>query len=330
MIPDTKSFFDIRCAICNFISIKQDEGHTKGFSISRRETVKENINRILLEQIDYILKHCDTEQKDVHKSIHEIRKSIKRIRAVLRLIREEIGYSSYYRENVFYRDMNRSISDLRSYNVLLLTLKMLQSDLSNTIPAETFKPMIESILEQRDKIQSRLFSADRIFHDISMNLLEAKKRIPMLPIDHNSFEAFNRGMHRIYRQGRNYLSVAEENPDVHHLHDMRKRTKYLWYHIEILKPIYPVQLEAYAEALEIISEDLGVYHDLDLMSEYMRENNTGLQERILESLQEVCEIKKSVLLPGILSQAGAAFSEEPGAFVDRMGVYWKIYHTQNS
>ncbi|MCK4751050.1 MAG: CHAD domain-containing protein, partial [Bacteroidales bacterium] len=78
-----------------------------GFSISKRETVKENIDRILLEQVDYILGHCEGEQEDMHKSIHEIRKSIKRIRAVLRLIREEIGYSTYYRENVFYRDISR-------------------------------------------------------------------------------------------------------------------------------------------------------------------------------------------------------------------------------
>ena len=314
----------------NFISIKRNEIHIKGFSISRRETVKESVNRILLEQIDYILKYCKTDQKDVHRAIHEIRKSIKRIRAVLRLIREEIGYSSYYRENVFYREMNRSVSDIRSYNVLVLSLEKLQSDLSKTIPAETFEPLIVSIRELREKILSRMFYADRILHDLSRNLLEAKKRIPTLSLENESFEVFAGGMRRMYRQSRNYLSKAQENPDTHHLHDMRKRMKYLWYHLEILNPIYPASLKVHADSLENITENLGVHHDMELLSEFLHNSDTKLEPRIIETLLDACEFKKSALLSNIWIKAGVAFSEEPGALIDRMGEYWKIYYSQTS
>ena len=103
--------------------MKVQQNIMKGFRISKRENVRDNINRILSEQIDYILEQSEKGEDEIHKSIHEIRKSIKRIRAVLRLIREEIGYSTYHRENVFYRDINRETSDLRTYNVLTLTLE---------------------------------------------------------------------------------------------------------------------------------------------------------------------------------------------------------------
>ena len=128
----------------------------KGFRISKRENIKENINRILYEQIDYILDHCKSKPEDMHVSIHEIRKSIKRIRAVLRLIRDEIGYSSYNRENVFYRDINRGTSELRTLNVLAFTLNGLSSDLSGKIPAKEMEPLIGSIRAKRERLLSRI------------------------------------------------------------------------------------------------------------------------------------------------------------------------------
>jgi len=224
----------------------------KNFRISKRETVRDNIMRILLEQVDYILELCENEQEDMHRSIHEIRKSIKRIRAVLRLIREEIGYSSYYRENVFYRDINRTTSDLRTYYVLAQTLEKFSSDLSKKIPAENMEPLIRSMSDKKEKLLSGIISSKGLLKNLSSEFRKARTRIPDLPIEHNGFEVFRGGVSRMYRQGRDYLITAKKKPDMHLLHDMRKRMKYLWYHMEILKPIYPGTLKAYANSLEHI------------------------------------------------------------------------------
>jgi len=302
----------------------------KGFSISRRQNVKENINRILLGQVDYILEHCENDQKDMHASIHEIRKSIKRIRAVLRLIREEIGYSTYYRENVFYRDMSRSISDLRTYNVLILSLENLLSDLSKNLPSKKVEPLIASIRLQRDNKLSEILTDDKALRDLSVSFTEARKRIPDLPVEHDGFEVFAGGIFRMYQQGKDFLSSAQTETGTHLLHNMRKRMKYLWYQIEILKPIYPGALKAFANSLEDISERLGIYHDLAVLSEFLQEHDGGLEGKIQETLQDACEFKKSALLKGILRKAGTAFSEEPEALVQRMDEYWKVYYRQKS
>jgi len=295
------------------------------FSISKRESVKENINRILSDQVGYILEHCRGEQKDIHYSIHEIRKSIKRIRALLRLIREEIGYSTYYRENIFFRDINRSISDLRTYNVLNITLKKFQTDLSNTIPGETFEPLIKSIIEQRDLLLSGMLSKDSALNNLPEKILEAGDRIRKLPVEQNGFEVFEGGLQRTYRQGRKYFSIAYENPGMHPLHDMRKRIKYLWYQMEILKPVHPGIMRAIFNSLGKISEGLGVYHDLDVLTEYLQNNDTQLEPRVVETLIDASELKKTTLLPRIWKQAGPIYSEKPGAFVGRMNEYWRYY-----
>jgi len=301
----------------------------KGFRISKRESVKENINRILLEQIDYILKHCKNEPEDMHISIHEIRKSIKRIRAILRLIREEIGYSSYYRENVFYRDIGRSISDLRTYNVLVLMLEDLKNNLDGSITTEALEPLIESVGMQREKLLFGILSDKRILYDLSVKFAEARSRIAELPIEKDSFEVFSGGIYRMYRQGKDLFLSVRKDPSMHQLHDLRKRMKYLWYQIEIIRPIYPGPLKAYASSLENIADKLGVYHDLAVLSKYLNEVDRGLKKGHKQTLMDACEFKKEALLPDIMRMTGAALSEEPGALLHRMNEYWKIYYRQS-
>jgi len=301
----------------------------KGFCISKRESVKENINRILLEQVDYVLEHCEGAQEDIHKSIHEIRKSIKRIRAVLRLIREEIGYSSYYRENVTYRDIGRSISDLRTCNVLVFMLEDLKIDLSGSIAIEALEPLIDSVRTQREELLDGILSDNRVLRDLSLQFAGARTRIADLPIEKDGFEAFSGGIYRMYRQGKDYLLSAKKDPSMHHLHNMRKRMKYLWYQVEIIKPIYPGPLKAFASSLENITEKLGTYHDLAVLSGYLKEVEGGLKKGHKQTLLDACEFKKAALLPGILRMTGAALSEEPGALIHRLNEYWKIYYRQS-
>ena len=300
----------------------------KGFSISKRENVKENINRILSEQIDYILQHCEGGETDIHISIHEIRKSIKRIRAVLRLIREEIGYSTYYRENVFYRDISRETSGLRTHNVLALTLENMKGDLSGTFPAEALDSLIASIRSEREKMLAGITDDGKTLKRLAGSFTEARERVYELPVEQDGFQVFAGGIHRMYRQGKDYLNLAQDDPADHHLHDLRKRMKYLWYQIEIIKPIYPGILKAYADSLEGVSEKLGIYHDLAVLSQFLKENETGLEKDLLETLLDACEFKKSALLQGIYRRAGAVYSEEPEPLVQRLGEYWKIHYRQ--
>jgi CHAD domain-containing protein len=298
----------------------------KAFCISRGETIRETIHRILFDQVDGILEECDAPNGDIHKSIHEIRKSIKRIRAVLRLIREEIGYSSYYRENIFYRDINRSLSDLRSFNVLLDSLQELVSDLSPALKPEFLEPLKESIRRQREEKLARTVSNERKLETLSGQILEARERIRDLPIEHDGFEVFAGGMHRIYRQGRQYMEAAMDAPETENLHNLRKRMKYLWYQVEIIGPVYPALLRAYARSLELVSEKLGIFHDLAVLSEYLKKTQEGSGSPIKETLTEACEFKKAALVPEIMEMSGHIFQEDPDSFIQRMEGYWDIYH----
>jgi len=62
------------------------------------------------------------EEEGMEMAVHEIRRTIKRFRAILRLIRDEIGYAAFYRENRFYRELSARLSPMRDEAVLRQTI----------------------------------------------------------------------------------------------------------------------------------------------------------------------------------------------------------------
>ena len=300
-----------------------------GFELNHSETTAENIKRLLNGQLDNIMVHCESDQDEVHKSVHEIRKSFKRIRAILRLVRDEIGYSSYYRENVFYRDLSRRLSDIRSYAVLIDTSRILQADLSNTIPQTEIEPLIDLVQVRRDKFLAMLQLDENIMGNISKEIQKARKRIPDLAIPHDDFRAFKGGLLRIYRQGMQYRDLAKMQPSYHNLHDLRKRMKYLWYQMLILQPIFPPMLKAYAETLDGIGENLGIYHDFDELQHFLERHREIINDPVHATLTEGCEIKMASFLKRTWNAIDTIYSEEPADIARRFTNYWKAYKNES-
>jgi CHAD domain-containing protein len=209
--------------------------------------------------------------------------------------------------------------------VLSDTIQDLQKDLSSTIPAEVFQALEEELVRQRNKVMGGPPGLIKLLKEIAAQIEAARERIYDFPISHNDFSAFEGGVFRIYRQGKQHLKDARKNPTPTLLHDMRKKMKYFWYQVEILQPIFPGPMRAYAGTLEKITEKLGEYHDLQVLQEFLNETSAIASPLINETLQEACFAKKSMLLYDIWPMASMAFSEEPKAMVSRLASYWKVY-----
>jgi hypothetical protein len=71
----------------------------------------------------------------------------------------------------------------------------------------------------------------------------------------------------VYKRGRNRLFDAYAAPSPDNFHEWRKRTKYLWYHVRILRPLWPAVLEELANEIHELSNLLGLDHDLAVFHE---------------------------------------------------------------
>ena len=84
--------------------------------------------RIIRHEIDASLQDLSRPNlgpEELNEVVHDVRKRLKKVRAVLRLIREELGEKTYRRENDRVRESAQPLCDIRDAQVLIETLDKL-------------------------------------------------------------------------------------------------------------------------------------------------------------------------------------------------------------
>ena len=76
------------------------QGEIKNFIIKKEEHLPDEVKRLIEEQITLALENLYAAKDDISWSVHEIRKSFKKIRAILRMVRYELGHHSYKSKNI--------------------------------------------------------------------------------------------------------------------------------------------------------------------------------------------------------------------------------------
>ena len=71
-----------------------------GYALVREESVGNTIRRILAEEASASIATLENIGHNQEETVHTVRKRLKKIRALLRLVRSEIGAQSFGRENI--------------------------------------------------------------------------------------------------------------------------------------------------------------------------------------------------------------------------------------
>jgi CHAD domain-containing protein len=238
------------------------------FILKNKESVDKDIKRILNDQIGIAKSYMENESdNNFDESIHEARKCIKRIRAVIRLIRDDIGRQNYRKENFFFRDINRNMSELRSINVNIETLVKLNSD-----RFAGYKALIDHFIELKEKIVYKLCLEDDRLGKVVKMLQEGKKRTGWILIKNKDFEILFLGLIRVFNQCQRFMILAKNEPSDVNLHEWRKKVKYLYYQLQVLEPVLPEELVTYMPKLDKLADYLGEDHDLAELADSLRVN----------------------------------------------------------
>lgn len=118
------------------------------YQLKAKESLAVGIKRIATEQIDEaIAELTTTEELRVDEEVHQARKRLKKTRAVIRLVRDRLrcqaspdrlSKDTYKQENARFRDLGRSLANLRDANVQIETLDNLTAHFADTVAPETF------------------------------------------------------------------------------------------------------------------------------------------------------------------------------------------------
>ena len=286
------------------------------------EPVPGEIRRIVREELESAADRLSGQsERNRDEAIHEARKSVKKIRAILRLVRPELG-EVYGVENVGLRDLGRKLSDFRDAGAILETFGNLQEKYRAELGRLTLGPVRRQLLREK-KEHARTANIGPVLARTAVALRRAADRVKAWPLNQDGFNAIGAGFERMYRQGRKGLARAKKNPTDENCHEWRKAVKYHWYHIRLLERLWTDALEDYEKGLKNLETWLGDDHNLVVLRGRIQANpaaygsakTTGLALRLIRGYQQ--ELRSDSL-----SLGGRVFAEKPEHFRHHMRGVW--------
>jgi CHAD domain-containing protein len=200
------------------------------------------------------------------ESVHNARKAMKRMRAGLRLVRAGIGEKAYRRANAKIRDAAKSMTPARDAAAMLRTLGVLRKRCAPQ--AEACMNPLQKYLEAEHRTTRRL--SDKSLRLSASALRRVARQIDKFPTKLSLGVCVQRGIRRIYRQGRTAMRRARREPDNANLHELRKQANYLAHAMELCEPLVlrnGLNLRRRSSKLAVV---LGDDHDLAMLLEKIR------------------------------------------------------------
>lgn len=288
------------------------------------------IKSLLNIYLSTIEQNSNPDIQNIEESVHNIRTTLKKIRAVLLLIRDEIGYSSYLRENEFYRDIGRQLSECRNLDVFCTVAMDLDQQFILDLNYSCLKHLIPKIKNQKEASLNQLVSPEGFFSEINKKLAIARSNIENARIQGDSFTVLMKGLKNSYKKSRKALAVCLDDPTKINTHKLRKALKSMWYQIRIFKPVYPVICKAYAKSLRSTTETLGEINDYAEFRTYLDKSGArGLNRNNRAILNVMLNDKQNEKLDDALPEIQLALIETPSQFIKRMGGYWNVINNNH-
>jgi CHAD domain-containing protein len=293
---------------------------SRSFRFNPGEPVPDEVRRVARGRIDHALDELRGESDSTREeAVHEARKDMKKLRALLRLVRGELGDRVYAFENTCFRDTARELSGVRDADVMLATLGDLE---------ERYGELPGAGSRLRPALVAHRFRASAVGlkpKPALDTLGEARERVADWPLETDGFEAFEEGLGRIYRQGRRDFGAARKAPSAERMHEWRKRTKDLWYHLQLLEDAWKPVIGALADEAHELSDRLGDEHDLTVLKEWAHRHASALNgaEPVLRGFDVILENRQRELQQEAFEYGVRLYADKPSVFVGRLEGWWE-------
>ncbi len=295
----------------------------RNFRFDPGAPVPDEVRRVARGRIDHALDELRGESHSTREeAVHEARKDMKKLRALLRLVRGELGDRVYRAENTCFRDTARELSGVRDADVMLATLGDLEERYGE-LPGAASRLRPALVAHRFRTSAGSLKPAAEAAID---TLGEARGRVADWPLDTDGFEAFEEGLGRIYRQGRRDLRAARKAPSAERMHEWRKRTKDLWYHLQLLEDTWKPVIGALTDEAHELSDRLGDEHDLTVLKAWAHRHASALNgaEPVLRGFDVILDTRRRELQQEAFEYGARIYADKPSVFVGRLEGWWEV------
>lgn len=292
------------------------------YRLQHDETLEEGVKRIVVELADEALGYLEEDDPaEIVEAIHETRKLCKKARGLARLVRPGLGgeYAAFNRQ---FRDAARALGPIRDPHALLDTFDDMASvpGLVDTRVAQTVRRELE---KRSSQATGRVLGEESGRVERAANLIRsARARAGDWELS-DEFDPIGGGTYKTYKRGRKRLADATDTRDADVFHQWRKRVKYLWYQVRLVRNSATSILRPLSNRLHDLSDALGDAHDLVVLQHEL--SGTGLDAHHQEVIGTVATGMRVNLEERALSLGLRLYVETPDDFVDRLEAYWDIW-----
>lgn len=231
---------------------------------------------------------------DSEPGIHEARKNCKEARALLRLMRPQLGAETFRRHQHFYRFVARQLAGYRDAMVMLNTWQKLQ-DQWPELQADGFQA-VGACLAAQERIDPLSHQGEAFFVKLALQL----ERERFAATDWNLPSRRGKlmpSLQRIFLKAGKSERIAAISDKIDDFHDFRKRSKDLLYTLRMLRPLLNKQAKPTVRALREMTEIQGLVNDHAVLLEFLaaRRADSGLSDQDWSALQQILHRRMNTL-----------------------------------
>ncbi len=291
------------------------------------ETVSHALRRIAREEIDEAIQDIENPRMDAHKTVHQVRKHCKKIRGLIRLVRPHIQ-DTHEVENVWYRNASRRLSYVRDAQSLIETYDLLMDDYGEEVDRQSFGPVRRKLTLRLNKIAEDGKTIDQKLAKFKERMKEGRERIAYWQLDSLDPQDLVEGLTKTYGRACEAAVTAYKKPSAEHFHDWRKRVKYHWYHMRIVRPIWQREVNARRKDCDELASMLGADHDLAVFRETLQnEPDEFSGQDTVDHLCDLAKRKQHELRADAKLLGLRLFAESPRKFGKRFAAYIKAWQS---
>lgn len=297
------------------------------FKFKRKESVAEAVQRISRGCVDEALDGL--KEKEKFEAIHSVRKEIKKLRAVLRLVRGEIGEGPFKKGNRCLREAADELAGPRDAYVQVKALDGLAPHRALKCSSQHFREMHTALAKEchEKAIRFRKSGSAKVVQRL---LRRQSAKFEKLQIEKGGWSLIGAAIKRSYSAGREALEQARLDPSAENFHEWRKRVKDLWHYVQLLQPAWPRQMSAMTKVLEELGEYLGDDHDLHMLKQAtIRKLVHNGPEGETGRLIEVIDARRRELQIAALTVGSGFYAAKPSSFCDELHRYWKAWRSRS-
>lgn len=297
------------------------------YELHTDRSLGKNLRRIFRNEIDGALALAQGETETDDTPVHALRKHLKKARAILLLVREEIGERQFRRQDRWLRKVGRLTSEIRDAEVRWQTFRQLErvTHRRRNGPGQKIETMLAFELQS-------FVAAFAGWEKKTIPLLEkARDAIQTWPIDNYDTKHLRRAVRFTYKSGRQALAAAKADPYTANFHELRKQVKRLGYQLRILRPLNHLVVQNLSVELDELGELLGRVHDLSFLGNRLRKEQNQTDWRTQDDgLLAVIDSSQAELQRATAELGERFFAERPREFGSLVDAWFEDWQHANS